>query len=363
MIVTMRPALVLLVQILHLASTMKLMAIRSDLGNWGSRPVGSLQCGGSKYAIIDMENRTVRPQDGGQHLEGCYHSDSGVAHVLEMDIAYVAVRWNMSTDLGDENSPTHIAAFHPTSGRFVSTSSKALQYIPWALAYDRTRKRLLGIWVNDDKKVHEVVEIEAAAGNHTVLHTLPRDPYCITQSHGDCQESVPAWGKAMLDHQRRRWTLPLSSQLGWNLTLVHLDIDNFSITEVPVLGVGYYSNYSTVTNTALDTSSSHRFIVALCGKCVGWMGSVCSVEKALVIHINPESGEITEVPGITGTGWTVGSANSVYDQHASIMYYIRYTEASFSQRDIVALSTNGTGPIAIQNVGSELPPDLLLLLP
>ena len=55
--------------------------------------------------------------------------------------------------------------------------------------------------------------------------------------------------------------------------------------------------------------------------------------------------------------------NSVYDPAEAVLYYVQYTTASFSQRNIVALTTNGSGPVASQPLGSRLPPDLLLLVP
>jgi hypothetical protein len=283
--------------------------------------------------------------------------------VAAEDLVFVAVRWNMSTDLGDNKSPTYLVVFHPSDGKFVSRSRKPLLYIPWALAYDRVTRRLLGVWVNDALKRHEVIHLDPLTGNHSVLKALPINPYCTTQSGGDCNKATPPWGKAMLDLELRRWTLPMSSQLGWNLTLVHVDIDQLSLQEVPVTRVGYQADFSTVTNSALDRSSKHLFIVALCAKCTSRIGSQCMATQSKLIRIEPNTGAITEVPGITGIGWNVGGANSVYDSANSVLYYVRYTEASFSRREIVALSTNGSGLLASEDIGSHLPPDFLLLVP
>ena len=62
--------------------------------------------------------------------------------------------------------------------------------------------------------------------------------------------------------------------------------------EVPVPDVGYRSLYSTVTNTALDAlSSARRSIIALCGKCTGWLGGACDVETSKLVRIDAETGE------------------------------------------------------------------------
>lgn len=277
----------------------------------------------------------------------------------------------MTTDLGAKDSPTHLVVFHPSDGQLISRSQTSLRYSPWGLAFDEAKQRLLGVWVNDAKKWHEVVEIDPLRGNHTVLLVLPQHPYCSTQNKGECKHAIPPWGKVMLDQGLRRWTLPMSSHLGWNLTLLHVNIDHLKVAEVSVPNVGYHALYSTVTNTALHTTvtntalhtlSEPRFIIALCAKCTGYMGSICTQETSLLVQIDPETGAITEIPGPTGIAWTTGAANSVYDAVNAVLYYVQYTEASFSQRRIVALATNGSGPIGIEWLGSELPPDVLLLV-
>jgi hypothetical protein len=327
-----------------------------------------------------LGSHTAHNFSGGEGLQGCYHSDSGIAHVVEDNRVYIAVRWNMTTDFGVQDSPTHLVVFRPSDGHFISRSQLPLAYIPWGLGFDNLKQRLLGVWVNKALQRHEVVEIDPVRGNHTLLLALPQDPYCTTQQNGDCKQAAPSWGKTMMDQELRRWTLPMSSQLGWNLTLVHVNIDQFLLSEVPVQEVGYGSKYSTVSNTALDTGSKYtvsntaldtrhserRFIVALCAKCTERTGdddaSICMQSTSKLVKIDAETGSITEVPGPTGIAWTTGAANSVYDDIDSVMYYVQYTEAAFSQRHIVALPMNGSGPIASQPVGSDLPPDLLLLV-
>lgn len=351
-------AMLLLVSAATQATPLRtITALRSDLGNWIGRPYPSTQCSRSHFAHYNASG--VVPLSTGSAIPGCYHGDSGYAHDSTTGRVFVPVRWNATTDLGDKDSPTHLVAVDARTGRLSSISKRPLAHIPWALAYDSSTSRLLGVWVAPDpssnRSRHVVVSIDAQSGAHTELLALPTDPYCTTQHDGDCHLASARYGKAMLDVTHRRWILPMSSALAWNLTLVHVDIDAWSVShEVRVADVGYNLLYATVTNTALDVRRQR--VVALLGKRTGLF-----TEQSWLVSIDPQSGAVDEVTNQTGIAWTTGSGNSVYDEADGVLYYVLADVAQDQPvRTVVALPVAaGAAPMQRMDVGSTLPPDCL----
>ena len=73
------------------------------------------------------------------------------------------------------SNPT-LAVVNPTTGKLLLSSNATLPWSPWAMAYDNKTDSLLGVWVNENTQVIQVVKLMPKTGGHKVICELPTSP-------------------------------------------------------------------------------------------------------------------------------------------------------------------------------------------